>query len=433
MNPNDSSPAPATGLLCVGVGRAGGQIVRSLFATGGLPGTRFLCLSTAELPPAVPGIADLALGHAITRGFGCGGDANHGRQAVEQDVTRLREAVTGARVVVVLTGLGGGTGGGVAPLIARLAHEAGALVFALATLPFGFEAPLRQTNARTALQALRQSADAVLCLSNAAAAKMLDEKTRLPEVMANSNAVIADTLRGLWRMLTGTGLVPIGVATLERMLRGLHGDCAFATVEGRGEQRARETFELIRQHSFLQDERSPAEAEVVLVNIAADGDLRLDELEWLQRQFQTHCERARLVVGATDDPTLRGRLALTVIAARTGIVPVASPVTAGAATQSAPAVSNQRFADSTPQSPVVLDGLDLDTGAPSRPSATGSPAPELPRRGALPKAAGKKKTEQQTFNFELVSKGRFEHTESTFWQGQNLDEPTFLRRGITLN
>lgn len=433
MNPPDLSPAPGTGLLCVGVGRAGGQIVRSLLAAGELAGTRFLCLTTAEPSPAVPGITDLAFGHAVTRGFGCGGDVNHGRLAAEQDVALLREAVAGARVVVVLTGLGGGTGGGAAPLVARLAHEAGALVFALATLPFSFEAPLRQANAKTSLQALRQSADAVLCLSNAAAARMLDEKTRLPDVMANSNAVIADTLRGLWRMLTCTGLVPIGVATLERMLRGLHGECAFATVEGRGEQRARDAFELIQKHSFLQDERSPAEAEVVLVNIAADGDLRLDELEWLQRQFQTHCERAKLVLGATDDPALRGRLALTVVAARTGIVPVASPVAATPTSPPHPSTSAPRFGTAEPEPRIVLDGLDLDTGAPSRPASAGSPAPEAPRRVAPVKATGKKKTEQQTFNFDLVSKGRFEHTESTFWQGQNLDEPTFLRRGITLN
>lgn len=433
MNPPDLSPAPGNGLLCVGVGRAGGQIVRSLLAPGELAGTRFLCLTTAEPPPSVSGITDLAFGHAITRGFGCGGDVNHGRQAAEQDVTLLREAVAGARVVVVLTGLGGGTGGGAAPLVARLAHEAGALVFALATLPFSFEAPLRQANARSSLQALRQSADAVLCLSNAAAAKMLDEKTRLPEVMANSNAVIAETLRGLWRMLTCTGLVPIGVATLERMLRGLHGECAFATVEGRGEQRARDAFELIQKHSFLQDERSPAEAEVVLVNIAADGDLRLDELEWLQRQFQTHCERAKLVLGATDDATLRGRLALTVVAARTGIVPVTSPVATAPAGQPQPSALAPRFGASETEPRIVLDGLDLDTGAPSRSAAPSGPLPDAPRRLASVKAAGKKKTEQQTFNFDLVSKGRFEHTESTFWQGQNLDEPTFLRRGITLN
>lgn len=433
MNPTEPLN-PNGGLLFLGVGRAGTKIVRAL-ATLELPGSRFGCLSTAEFPAEVVGVADLPFGLEVTRGFGCGGDVAHGRQAAEQDVAALRLAVAGARVVILITGLGGGTGGGAAPVVAKVARDAGALVVSLATLPFGFEAPLRQSNAKASLQALRAASDVVLCLSNAAAARMLDEKTRLPEVMANSNVVIAETIRGLWRMLTCGGLVPIGVATLERMLRGLHGESAFATVEGRGENRAREAYEQLRNHSFLQDERSPGEAEVVLVNIASDGDLRLDELEWLQRQFQTQCEQARLVVGATDDASLRGRLALTVIAARTGIVPVASPVLARVPNHAAGLANPPpRFEAAAQDVPVLIDGLDLDTGAPVRGlSGLTRTGAESVRRGSSGKSAAKKKAEQQNFNFDIVSKGRFEHTESTYYQDQNLDEPTFLRRGITLN
>lgn len=438
MNAEPVAATPAAGLLCLGVGRAGTKIVRAL-ASLGLAGTRFACLSTAEFPPAVAGVEDLPFGHEITRGYGCGGDIAHGRQAAEREIAQLRDAVAGARVVVLITGLGGGTGGGAAPVVARVASEAGALVLSLATTPFGFEAPLRQTNSRAALQSLRGVSDVLLCLSNAAAARMLDEKTRLPEVMANSNTIIAETVRGLWRMLTCPGLVPLGAATLERMLRGLHGESAFATVEGRGENRAREAFELLRNHSFLQGERSPAEAEVVLVNIAAAGDLRLDELEWLQRQFQSQCEQARLVVGATDDAGLAGRLALTVVAARTGIVPVSSPVEASdipsaVAAGNAPLESPRYEPVPAVPPPVLLDGLDLDTGAPSRGLAGLSKAGlEAMRRSVPGKGSAKKKAEQQNFNFDIVSKGRFEHTESTYYDGQNLDEPTFLRRGVTLN
>jgi cell division protein FtsZ len=98
-------------------------------------------------------VNDLPFGLEVTRGFGCGGDVAHGRQAAEQDIAALRQAVAGARVVVLVTGLGGGTGGGAAPVVAKLARDAGALVVTLATLPFGFEAPLRQANAKASLQA----------------------------------------------------------------------------------------------------------------------------------------------------------------------------------------------------------------------------------------------------------------------------------------
>lgn len=427
MNSSAVALSDPTGLLCVGVGRAGHNLTQAL-AGRALAGIRLKSLGTAEFPASAPGVDLVPFGHDITRGFGCGGDLAHGRQAAEKDLGLIREAVRGAKVVVLLAGLGGGTGGGAGPLVARAASEAGALVIALVTTPFSFEAPLRHGNAKAALQSLRAAADVVLCLSNTAASRMLDEKTRLPEVMANSNAIIGEALSGIWRMMNCPGLVPIGVGTMERMLRGLHGESSFATVEGRGDNRAREAFELLQRHAFLQGDCSPGEAEVVLVNIATAGDLRLDELEWLQRQFQGWCERARLVVGATDDPMLNGRLSLTTVAARTGIAPVVSSVPALVAAEPAP-----RYEASAPGAPVILDGLDLDTGAPLRATGLFQSAGEVPRKGAPAKAAGKRKAEQQNFNFDFVSKGRFEHTESTFHDGQNLDEPTFLRRGITLN
>jgi cell division protein FtsZ len=431
MNPPAFAASDSTGLLCVGVGRAGGNLIHTL-AGRGLTGTRLKSLGTAEFPEPVAGVELLPLGHDLTRGFGCGGDLAHGRQAAEKALGLIRDAVRGAKVVVLLAGLGGGTGGGAGPMVARAASEAGALVIALVTTPFSFEAPLRHGNAKASLQALRAAADVVLCLSNAAASRMLDEKTRLPEVMANSNAIIGEALCGLWRMLNCPGLLPIGAGAMERMLRGLHGESSFATVEGRGENRAREAFELLQRHAFLQGDCSPGEAEAVLVNIATNGDLRLDELEWLQRQFQGWCERARLVVGATDDPALNGRLSLTAVAARTGIVPVVSPSVAAilAPVAAEPAT---RYEAGVPRAPVILDGLDLDTGAPLRATGLFKAAGEAPRKAASAKIAGKRKPEQQNFNFDLVSKGRFEHTESTFYEGQNLDEPTFLRRGITLN
>ncbi len=432
MNPNPVASDSTTGLLCLGVGRAGGNLVRALAARS-LEGARLKCLGTAEGSAPAPGVDWIPFGHDLTRGFGCGGDLAHGKQAAERDLAQIREAVQGAKVVVLLAGLGGGTGGGAGPLVARAASETGALVIALVTMPFSFEAPLRHANAKAALQALRASADVVLCLSNSAAARMLDEKTRLPEVMANSNAIIGEALCGLWRMLNCPGLVPIGIGTMERMLRGLHGESSFATVEGRGDNRAREAFEQLQRHAFLQGDCSPGEAEVVLINISTDGDLRLDELEWLQRQLQGWCERARLVVGATDDHSLNGRLALSAVAARTGIAPVVSPVGVAAATVPVVVEPTPRYNAAAPAAPVILDGLDLDTGAPLRSTGVFKSAAEAPRKSAAPKAASKRKPEQQNFNFELVSKGRFEHTESTFHQGQNLDEPTFLRQGTTLN
>jgi len=431
MNPPAPAASDTTGLLCVGVGRAGNNLIQAL-AGRALAGIRLKSLGTAEFPEPAAGVELVPFGHDITRGFGCGGDLAHGRQAAEKDLGLIREAVRGAKVVVLLAGLGGGTGGGAGPMVARAASEAGALVVALVTTPFSFEAPLRHSNAKAALQALRAAADVVLCLSNTAASRMLDERTRLPEVMANSNAIIGEALSGLWRMLNCPGLVPIGVGTMERMLRGLHGESSFATVEGRGDNRAREAFELLQRHAFLQGDCSPGEAESVLVNIATNGDLRLDELEWLQRQFQGWCERARLVVGATDDPALNGRLSLTAVAARTGIVPVVSPAVAAVSAPVA-AVPTPRYESSASVAPVILDGLDLDTGAPLRVKGLFTTSGEAPRKAAPSKTAGKRKAEQQNFNFDLVSKGRFEHTESTFFQGQNLDEPTFLRRGITLN
>jgi cell division protein FtsZ len=434
--PQVSSPAGVTttgnGLLFVGVGKAGTKLVQAL-AAADLAGTRCVCVNTRQGLSAA-GADEVIFGDRITRGFGCGGDVSHGRQAAEQDAPALRELFTGARIVVLVAGLGGGTGGGATPVIAKLARDCGALVIGLATLPFRFESPLRHATAKAALQPLRSAADVVLCLSNTTAAEMLDEKTALPDVMAHSNTVIAETVKGFWRLVARPGLIPVGVGDLERLFRDMHGESAFATVEGHGEHRAREAFERLVAHPFLKSGCPLTEAEAVVINLAAAGDLRLDELEWLQRQFQNHCERARLVLGASDDPALRGRLAITVIAARAGVAPVSQPVVSGGGE---PVAGVSRLPSSKPEAPLAFTDLDMEPDMPRRgaPKA-GSPSPEPSGSSRRPSAKtifGKRKTEQQTFNFETISKGRFEHAESTMYQGQNLDEPTFVRRGVTLN
>lgn len=419
--------APAGPLLFLGVGDAGVRLGRTLAAQVRDELT-YVGLNTDALQPA----GDVRIfGAKLTRGFGCGGDLQQGRRAAEQDTAALRELVAGRKVVVIIAGLGGGTGTGAAPLVARLAREAGALVVALAMLPFTFEAPLRNENAKAGLAALKAAADVTLCLSNDAAARELDPRASAVAVLAGADRLIVKTLQGLWRLLARPGLIRVGPAELERLLRGLHGETGFATVEAAGEDRARQALEQLLAHPFLNAGRAVTEADAVLVSLAG-GRLRMDELEWLQRQLHEHCRQARLLVGTSEDPDLGDHLAITVVTATQGVPPAAEPAPELEGRVIIPA----ELAEAPARGEAVrFDALNLDEPPAPRGAerAPGAAASEPKRGGRGRTVYARRKGEQQTFNFEVTSRGRFEQSEGTFYEGQNLDEPTFLRRGLRLN
>jgi len=384
----------------------------------------------------------ITLGLSVSHGLGAGGDPEIGRLSAESDLSSIHEFTQGARLVFVITGLGGGTGSGAAPVIARAARESGALVLVIATTPFDFERR-RLLYAQEALDRLRVSADAVLAISNQRVRRMHDDRTHPHELYQFANELLAQTLQGLWRLLNAPGLIPLDFAHIERLLRGRHAESAFAAVQATGENRAHAAAEQLLTHPFLDTGSALTSAKEILVSVAGGDDLQIGEVERLIEALQGRCPTAELIVGASIDPALTGHILVTAITTRPAASAPNPLVGSGFARNDAvpitkgPEVGTQRGA------PIVFNGEDFNREPEPR-STTDSrfipPPPELNIEqrqrilsGQRNKPSRRRPDSQMIMNFDIAQRGRFDNTERNRHKGVDLDVPTYLRLGIVLN
>src|SRR5438477_709787 len=303
-------------LKVFGLGGAGCRAVEH-FARCGFANVKFAAVNT-DIQSLVDLSVDtvIPLGATLTRGLGAGGDPEIGRAAAEEDAEQLRKLCTGAEVVVIVAGLGGGTGTGASPVLARAAREAGALVLAIATLPFECEGARRQRQAQAGLAELKETADAVLCLPNQRVLKLIDERTSLIETFNITNDLLAQGLRGIWRLLTRGGIINVDFADLCAVVCGQHAESSFACAEARGEHRGREVVEKLMASPLLEGGLVLNQAESVLVSLVAGSDLTMAEVNRVMSQINHACENAHIIMGAAIEPELADRLSVTVIATR---------------------------------------------------------------------------------------------------------------------
>jgi cell division protein FtsZ len=412
--------------LCIkvcGVGGAGcnaaGYIAQTKFDS-----VDFLLLNTdAQALAASPLPHKWVLGRQRTRGLGTGGDPEVGRAAAEDDAARLAAFCAGADILFILAGLGGGTGTGAAPVLARVARESGALVLALAILPFDFERGRRHAQAAAGLQQLKAAADAVICLPNQKLCKLLDEKTSMPETIQIGHNLMADGLRGICRLLTQTGLINLDFADLCSVTRGRHVASSFATAEAGGEKRAEQILEKLLAHPLLDGGQLLNESDAVLVSLAGGPDLTMSEVNKIMEAVQRQCENAHVIFGAVIDEAFTGRLSVTLIASSRRL---AEP----------PALPAQDLAKAD------VPALQfLDPSATVRPpSRVVAPAPELSnekKEQLYSRQTGQSRRKssrlQKELPLEIVFKGRFDKSEPTIRHGEDLDLPTYIRKGVALN
>ena len=419
-----------------GVGGAGCNALEHL-ARSGFPEIGFTALNTdLQALDHCQVENKCRLGSRLTRGLGAGGDLEVARQAAEQDADQLRALCTGADMVFIVAGLGGGTGTGASPVLARIARETGALVLAFAILPFRFESQRRQRLARAGLEQLKDTADGVICLANERLAALVDEKTALGEVFRISHEWLAQGLRGLWRLLTRPGLINVDFAHLCAVMRDRHGESSVATVEAAGPNRARDIVERLTQSPLLDEGKLLDDAAAVLVSIAGGANLTMAEINRLMEPFNRRCAEADVVLGAMIDPSLEDRLEVTVIASRR-VVPVEEA---------------EKMTDRLLQEALLPPqiGEDLGTHVQGRPEPPPPPPRYLPpppslspeqKERYLDRKAGLAaplrkvlpRLRQGQLPLEVIPKGRFEKSQPTIHEGVDLDLPTFKRRGIVLN
>lgn len=417
-----------------GVGGGGCNAV-SFAAQGDLRDGQFWAINTDSQALELCTLENkVVLGAKRTRGLGCGGDPELGRAVAIDDEEKLRRLCVGADLIVILAGMGGGTGTGASPVLARIAKESGALVLSIVTLPFEFEGGRRQRQAQLGLQLLKSEADAVICLPNERLQKLIGEKTSVLDAFKTSNSLLAQGIRGIWRLLTCVGLINVDFADLCSVTRGKHAESAFAYAEAAGEQKVDQVLEHLFCHPLLDGGQVLNESDAVLVSIVGGPDLTMAEVNRLMAQLNRNCENAHLILGAGIDPEYTGRLSVTLIASRQD---------RSARQEHEPAVAAPQPV-SKPVEPLVNEEVAvssqfLDTQSTLHPPSRFVPPPpaitQEEKTRVLNRGHSRKKSSrfQKELPLEVVSKGRFDKSEPTIRDGEDLDVPTYIRLGTKLN
>ena len=376
----EQTPLTAPRILLMGGGSSGARTVESVAAA--TPGLNRVVIDTdqKELESLRPEKI-IHIGEAVTNGFSAGGDVELGRQSIEKSSAAIRSKLRPIDLLIIVAGLGGGTGSGAVPVITRLARETETLVLCLVTMPFAFEGQAIAGKAAEALKRIRTHADAIVRISNEMLVDRPDADLPLEDAFARSRKVATEGVAALWRMLSQTGVCGLDFACIHTMLRNCDGFCHFAAAETAGANRGPALAEEISTHRLLNNGKMLGRAAGIVVGITGGNDLRLSEVEQVMNQIQEKLPEDTWVnFGVVVDPAFDNRLSALVMVAEQWKEPLVD-----AANRQMGFTYNRR--------------LSLEQG-------------ELP--------------------LEAAGKGRFTNLDPTIHNNQDLDVPTYLRRSIKL-
>jgi cell division protein FtsZ len=314
----------------VGVGGGGSNAVNRMVQAG-LDGVEFIVANTDLQALKLNSAPNkIQIGGKLTKGLGAGADPNVGRQAALEDTDKLIEALDGADMVFVTTGLGGGTGTGAAPVIASLASELGALTIAVVTKPFKFEGRKRQTQAERGLEELRDCVDTVITIPNERLLATIARTTSLNEAFVSADDVLRQAIQGISDLILVPGLINLDFADVKTIMAGM-GIAIMGTGVADGENKAMDAANRAISSPLLED-ASVKGARGVIINVTGGQDLSLIEVSEASAIIQEAAhEDANIIFGAVVDPKMEGRVKITVIATGFDRVAVAKQTTASAA------------------------------------------------------------------------------------------------------
>jgi cell division protein FtsZ len=467
LSKNYSLPERAEDFIPIKIVSVGGAGLNALdrIVLDGLEGAEVLAVNT-DVQSLASSVAPhkVQLGRTVTRGLGAGGDPEVGYQAAFESTEEIGEALTGARMIFICTGLGGGTGSGAAPYVAHLAREAGALVLVFATLPFAFEGRRRNAQAREALARLNEIANAVVCFENDQMGDMVAPHAGIHEAFSKADTTISQSIRSIVNLVQRPGLIRIGFDDLVAALRSPNGRCLFGFGESDSDNRAHDALAQALKSPLMDRGRTLADAARVLVQVAGGLGMTLSEVEIVMKELDRHVsDETQILFGTAVDGRLGDRLSVTIISSFTATAdlsqtqpPLSSPPpvlpTLEQLDQSPPKIEVEpepvpiedfQPAETTPiEEPESIEVENVP--APSVESDSSAfevvDRPELPvstpRRKPAPAKEEKVSTEksmqakQEVLQFEPVNRGRFEKSEPTIVEGEDLDVPTYLRKKI---
>ena len=309
----DSLAEQKAKLKVIGIGGAGGNATNRMIQAG-MQGVDFIAINT-DAQDLENNAAEnkIQIGKNLTKGLGAGAQAEVGREAVQSDQESIEAILEDADMAFVTAGMGGGTGTGAAPMIAKLSREMGILTVGIVTLPFNFEGPKRMNRALEGIAELRKACDTVIAIPNQKLMSIVETDTTVVEAFQLADSVLHQAAKGISDLINVHGLINLDFADVQTIMKKM-GEAIMGTGVAQGEERA----VLAAQQAIsspLLDDASISGAQGVLVNITGSADLTLLEVDAATNIiFEEAGKDANIIFGAVIDPSLGDEIRVTVIA-----------------------------------------------------------------------------------------------------------------------
>jgi cell division protein FtsZ len=300
-------------LKVVGVGGAGGNAVNRMISAG-LQGVEFIAINTdAQVLELSCAHKKIQVGTRMTKGLGSGGNPEVGRKAIEEDGDLIQDILEGSDMVFVTAGMGGGTGTGASPTIARMAREQGALTVGIVTRPFSFEGKRRERQALDGIEELKNEVDTLIIIQNDKLLSLVPQDTPLKEAFSKADEILHHATKGISDLIMIPGLINLDFADVRTIMSGM-GEALMSTGVASGEGRATQAARMALCSPLLEDV-SIRGARGVLVNITGDEQMSLHEVSEATSIISEEAgEDANVIFGAVVSDSSRDNIHVTVIA-----------------------------------------------------------------------------------------------------------------------
>ena len=339
-----------------GVGGAGGNAVNNMIASG-LSGVDFVCANTDAQALALSSAQRIIqLGVSVTEGLGAGSHPEVGRAAAEESFDELNDHLSGAHMVFITAGMGGGTGTGAAPVVARAAREQGILTVGVVTKPFSFEGNRRARLAEDGIDELHRHVDTLIIIPNQNLFRVANEKTTFADAFKMADQVLYSGVACITDLMTKEGLINLDFADVRAVMRGM-GKAMMGTGEASGDDRARHAAEAAIANPLL-DDVSMHGARGLLISITGGPDLTLYEVDEAASRIREEVDsEANIILGATFDPDLSGTIRVSVVATGTDATMVQALDPVKASQQRAPLAVRRSLEPAAQPAPAPADPM----------------------------------------------------------------------------
>ncbi len=305
----------AAKIKVIGVGGGGGNAISSMIAEGGIPGVEFVAINTdAQALLNNKAEIKIQIGEKLTKGLGSGGDSEVGRQAAEETREKLKEELSGADMVFITAGEGGGTGTGAAPVLAEVAKETGALTVAVVTKPFDFEGVKRKLAAEDGIARLKEKVDTLIIVPNQRILQVIDKKTPILEAFKKIDSVLHQGVKGIAELITLAGLINVDFADVRTVMSN-SGTALMGIGSASGDKRAITAIKQAISSPLLDTTIEGARG--ILFNVIGGPDLSMAEIDEAASLIaKTADPNADIIFGAAIDEQMVDQLRITLIATR---------------------------------------------------------------------------------------------------------------------